>query len=108
MLRATLPFLAASAIAVAVLPAAAQTFPEPKPRISVTGEGEHAIRPDMALLSFSVMRQADTARQALDANNEAMAQVDRRAQGGWCRGSRPPDRRHPDQPALRLSARTRR
>lgn len=75
MLRAALPFLAASALAVAVAPAAAQTFPEPKPRISVTGEGQQSIRPDMALLTFSVMRQAETAREALTANNEAMAQV---------------------------------
>ncbi|RST82037.1 SIMPL domain-containing protein [Aquibium carbonis] len=70
-----LPFLAASILAVALLPAAAQGLPEQKPRISVTGEGEESLRPDMALLSFSVMRQAETAREALSANNEAMAQV---------------------------------
>lgn len=75
MPRAALPFFAASMLALAVLPAAGQTFAEPKPRISVTGEGEHAVRPDMALLSFSVVRQAPTAREALDANNAAMAQV---------------------------------
>jgi hypothetical protein len=74
MSRIALPFLAA-ALAVAALPAAAQGFPEQKPRISVTGEGEQSMRPDMALLSFSVMRQADTAREALTDNNEAMAQV---------------------------------
>lgn len=70
-----LPFLAASMLAITVLPTAAQILPEQKPRISVTGEGEESMRPDMALLSFSVMRQAETAREALDANNEAMAQV---------------------------------
>ena len=75
MLRTALPFLAASALAVAVLPAAAQGFPEPKPRISVSGEGEQSMRPDMALLSFSVVQQAETAREALSANNAAMAQV---------------------------------
>lgn len=75
MLRAALPLLALSAFATAALPAAAQTMPEPRPRISVTGEGEHALRPDMALLSFSVVRQAETARAALSANNQAMAQV---------------------------------
>ncbi len=70
-----LPFLAASMLAITVLPTAAQILPEQKPRISVTGEGEESMRPDMALLSFSVMRQAETAREALTANNEAMAQV---------------------------------
>lgn len=75
MLRTTLPLLAFSAFAAAAVPAAAQTPAEPRPRISVTGEGEHAMRPDMALLSFSVVRQAETARAALTANNQAMAQV---------------------------------
>lgn len=75
MLRAALPFLAVAVFAAAAMPAAAQSLPEPRPRISVTGEGEHSMRPDMALLSFSVMRQAQTAREALTANNEAMAQV---------------------------------
>jgi len=70
-----LPYLAATMLAIAVFPATAQTFPEPRPRISVTGEGEQSMRPDMALLSFAVMRQAETAREALTANNEAMAQV---------------------------------
>ena len=34
-----------------------------------------AVAPDMALLSLSVMREAMTAREALDANNKAMAEV---------------------------------
>jgi uncharacterized protein YggE len=45
------------------------------PRIVVTGEGEAAVAPDIALLSLSVMREAKTARAALDANNDAMAAV---------------------------------
>ncbi|WP_187971155.1 SIMPL domain-containing protein [Aquibium microcysteis] len=75
MQRTALPFLAFAAFVAAASPAAAQTLPEPRPRISVTGEGEHAMRPDMAVLSFSVVRQAGTAREALTANNAAMAQV---------------------------------
>ncbi len=75
MPRAALPFFLASALAVAVLPAAAQEQPGMRPHIVVTGEGEQSLRPDMALLSFSVMREAATAREALSANNEAMAQV---------------------------------
>lgn len=45
------------------------------PKIVVTGEGEANIAPDMALLSLSVMREAATAREALDANNAAMSEV---------------------------------
>lgn len=52
----------------------AQQAPQP-PRIVVTGEGEATVRPDMAIVSLSVMREAATAREALDANNEAMRAV---------------------------------
>ena len=67
----------AAAIALPAATAAAQTpIQTPiQPRIVVTGEGEAAIAPDMALLSLSVMREAKTAREALDANNAAMAEV---------------------------------
>jgi uncharacterized protein len=47
----------------------------PPPRIIVMGEGQATIAPDMALLSLSVMREALSAREALTANNEAMAAV---------------------------------
>lgn len=58
------------------LPAAASAAETPiQPRIVVTGEGEAMVAPDMALLSLSVMREAKTAREALDANNAAMTQV---------------------------------
>lgn len=68
-LRAAL--LAASIL----LPAAAAAAEPMPPRILVVGEGEAAVAPDMALLSLSVMREAKTAREALDANNAAMAAV---------------------------------
>lgn len=45
------------------------------PRIVVTAQGESALAPDMAILTLGVMRQADTARAALDAANAAMADV---------------------------------
>src|SRR5690606_15573709 len=45
------------------------------PRVSVVGVGEAAVVPDMAELTLTVTREADTARAALDANNEAMAAV---------------------------------
>jgi uncharacterized protein YggE len=58
------------------LPAAASAAETPiQPRIVVSGEGEAAVAPDMALLSLSVMREAKTAREALDDNNAAMAEV---------------------------------
>lgn len=47
----------------------------PRPRIVVAGEGEAAAKPDMAVLTLGVMRDAATAREALDANNDAMAAV---------------------------------
>jgi len=43
--------------------------------IMVSGEGEAAIAPDMAILTMSVVRQADTAADALSANSDAMAKV---------------------------------
>ena len=72
-MRATLPlaFLmlgSASAFAQPVSPA-------PTPQIVVTGEGEATARPDLAMLTLSVMREAETAREALDANSSAMADV---------------------------------
>ncbi|MDQ2632589.1 MAG: SIMPL domain-containing protein [Pseudomonadota bacterium] len=67
----------AAAIALPAATAAAQTSMQApiQPRIVVTGEGEAAVAPDMALLTLSVMREAKTAREALDANNAAMVEV---------------------------------
>lgn len=45
------------------------------PRILVTGEGSVDLAPDMAILSLTVTRQAETARAALDANSSAMKEV---------------------------------
>ena len=73
MTRSLFPLALAAAIA---LPAAASAADsQPSPRIIVTGEGEATVAPDMAMLSLSVMREAKTARAALDANNDAMASV---------------------------------
>ena len=43
--------------------------------ITVAGEGRASVAPDMAILSLSVVKDAKTAREALDANNKAMADV---------------------------------
>ncbi|MDK4724921.1 SIMPL domain-containing protein [Rhizobium phaseoli] len=59
----------------AAAPAVAQ---EAKPReavISVTGDGESSVAPDMAIVTLSVVKQAKTAREALDENNKAMNDV---------------------------------
>jgi uncharacterized protein YggE len=57
-------------------PALADETKPPQPGvISVIGEGVASIAPDMAVVSLTVLREAETARQALDANNEAMAKV---------------------------------
>lgn len=48
---------------------------EPYPRIVVSGQGSADIAPDMAVLQLTVMREAETARAALDANSAAMAEV---------------------------------
>lgn len=63
----------AASLLLPALPARAE--PLPPPRIMVTGEGEMAIRPDLAVVSLGVMREAKTAREALDANNADMAKV---------------------------------
>ncbi len=68
--------LFALALAAAIaLPAAAHAADPAPRRIVVLGEGEAAVKPDMAILTLTVMREALTAREALDANNKAMAEV---------------------------------
>lgn len=62
-------------LAVAGAPARAQAVEAKDARITVSGEGNAAVKPDMAVITLSVMRQAETARQALDDNNKAMAAV---------------------------------
>ncbi len=43
--------------------------------ISVSGTGSVNVAPDLALISFGVVREAKTAREALTANNRAMSEV---------------------------------
>ena len=59
---------------VAAAPASAEGH-DWKPRISVTGEGEARVSPDMAVITLSVLREGETAREALDENNAAMTGV---------------------------------
>jgi uncharacterized protein YggE len=59
------------------LPAAAQEnqMSRQPARIAVTGEGTTTAAPDMAILNLTVLREAQTAREAMTANNEAMTKV---------------------------------
>lgn len=70
------PFLPLALAAALALPAAAMAAePASRPHIIVSGEGQATVAPDLALISLSVMREAKTAREAMDANNAAMAAV---------------------------------
>lgn len=73
-LKAALAALALPAFAFAHTAAHAQDRAL-TPRVIVSGQGESSIRPDMAVLTLGVTREAPTAREALDANNDAMAAV---------------------------------
>ena len=66
------------ALAAAAAPLAAQAQAPARPREStviVTGEGTAEMAPDMALVDLGVVKDAKTAREALDANNKAMADI---------------------------------
>ena len=66
------------ALAAAAAPLAAKAQETARPREStviVTGEGTAEMAPDMALVDLGVVKDAKTAREALDANNKAMADI---------------------------------
>jgi uncharacterized protein YggE len=70
------PFLASVlAAALIVSPAAAAADKPDTPRIQISGMGEAHAAPDMAIIDLTVLREADTAREALTANNAAMRDV---------------------------------
>ncbi|WP_159592804.1 SIMPL domain-containing protein [Chelativorans xinjiangense] len=73
MTRCFIP-LAFAVSVLAAVPAAAQEA-DVGPKIMVTGEGEATVSPDMAVITFAVLREGDTARAAMDENNAAMAAV---------------------------------
>lgn len=71
----TLALGAFTALAMIPLNAMAQENAKPEATISVSGEGDAATSPDMAILSFSVLKQAETAAAAMAENSKAMADV---------------------------------
>ena len=74
------PTLASLAVMLATVPAlpGIAFADQEKPReavIMVSGEGESAIAPDMAILSLAVVREAETAADAMKESNTAMTAV---------------------------------
>lgn len=81
-MRTSLPFsrstgllLAAGLAAAGLSATTAARADDAKPVIIVTAEGSAAVAPDMAVVSMTVLREAETARQALDDNSAAMKSV---------------------------------
>lgn len=71
-------YLSALVIAGAILvtlPQASLATEKQQSTISVTGTGTVSVVPDLAVISVGVVREAKTAREALDANNKAVAAV---------------------------------
>ncbi|MDO6967088.1 SIMPL domain-containing protein [Rhizobium alvei] len=65
----------AALLAFTALSAKAEEARPREPVIIVSGEAQAAVAPDQAIMTFAVVREAKTAREALDANNDAMAKV---------------------------------
>ena len=64
--------VALASLALTVAPASAQN---PPPAISVSGEANVSVAPDLAQVEGGVTSEAKTAREASDANNAAMGKV---------------------------------
>lgn len=81
MLKFTRGLLVATALSGSVLatgfiaPALAVETERREATIMVSGEGEATVAPDMAVISLAVVRDADTASEALSANSAAMTEV---------------------------------
>jgi uncharacterized protein YggE len=48
---------------------------QPVPVIRVSGEGTAAVKPDLAIVTLGVLREATTVREALDAHNKVTAEL---------------------------------
>ena len=70
-----LRIVAQSAISFALVSSVAHAQNVEPGKITVTGTGTVAAKPDIALISFGVLREAKTARRALDENTKAMAAI---------------------------------
>jgi uncharacterized protein YggE len=81
MLKFTRSLVVATALSGSLLttgfiaPALAAETERREATIMVSGEGEATVAPDMAVISLAVVRDADTASEALSANSAAMTEV---------------------------------
>ncbi|HKQ94963.1 MAG TPA: SIMPL domain-containing protein [Aestuariivirgaceae bacterium] len=75
MLKTVLAPLILAACLAGGVPALAQAPDKPPRTLTLTGTGEMRARPDTAVVTLGVMSRADTARQALTANNAAMTAI---------------------------------
>jgi uncharacterized protein YggE len=66
---------AGAALMAMAAPLAADDSSQPKRTMVLTGHGEVTSEPDLATVTLGVVREAKTARAALSANNQAMAEV---------------------------------
>lgn len=67
--------IAGMALLAMTLPLAAEDAGAPRQVMSLTGNGKARAEPDMAIITLGVVREAETARAALSANNQAMNAV---------------------------------
>ena len=67
-------FLMACAITISAFPVFADEVKMPR-SVTVQGHGEVRVAPDMGVVSIGVASQAETARDALTANSEAMTRI---------------------------------
>ncbi|WP_424982812.1 SIMPL domain-containing protein [Maritalea sp. S77] len=72
MYKAILPITAALSLAALATPAAYADEQKYTSTINISGVGEIAAAPDMAVVTSGVVTDGETAREALTANNEAM------------------------------------
>jgi uncharacterized protein len=68
-------FMAGLLAASLLAPTAAEAADPTPRRIVVLGEGEASVKPDIAILSLAVMREAPSAGEALASNSKAMTDV---------------------------------
>jgi uncharacterized protein len=68
-------FMAGLLAASFLAPTAAEAADPTPRRIVVLGEGEASVKPDIAILSLAVMREAPSAGEALASNSKAMTDV---------------------------------
>jgi uncharacterized protein YggE len=72
MMKCLFPLAAVVSLALVAVPALAQNLP---PAISVSGEANVSVAPDLAQVEGGVTSEAKTAREASEANNAAMGKV---------------------------------